>query len=210
MKLIQLLFVFFSISIYAQKDVNAMHFDENSIYIIGRSTKSKQDIIAKDFNLKDTLTTHVGIGIVENQKLIIYNITNDIADSERSAFVKENINEFLKVKDLLSFSIWSCKSDTDEIKKAKDILSQYKEKIIEFDYDFLINNEKLYCSEFVCEVLKKTNAAKFQFDAVQKKLNPFYSQALKREILTYIPVDFFLSDTKFNLLYKFDSNKTEM
>jgi hypothetical protein len=60
-----------------------------------------------------------------------------------------------------------------------------------FDRGFQIKEDDiLYCLEFVCDVLNKTDAVKFSFKPIRKKLNEFYATALDRKTLKYIPVDF--------------------
>lgn len=84
--------------------------------------------------------------------------------------------------------------------KFKSSIVEYLKRRIDFDYSFKMNNDdELYCSEFASQVLAKTNAEKFYCLPETKKLNLFYSRALHRETLVYIPVDFF---TKFNVFTK--------
>lgn len=49
----------------------------NSIFIFTRSTAMKAAYIADDFNLKDSLSTYVGIGLKVNENYQIYNVTNE-------------------------------------------------------------------------------------------------------------------------------------
>lgn len=45
------------------------NFSNSKIYIFGRSTKRKQRIIARDFNVNNPLLTHIAIGLYQQQEL---------------------------------------------------------------------------------------------------------------------------------------------
>lgn len=59
------------IHIFAQ---NIQKEEDEHIYVFTRSTTNKKGFIAEDFNIKDSLSTHVGIGFFENGKYQVYNV----------------------------------------------------------------------------------------------------------------------------------------
>ena len=77
-----------------------MKLTENNIYIVGRSTKYKQNIIAKDFNIKDSLLTHIGLGLLEDGVLKIYNISNYLLNDFGSSLMVEDLESFINVNSL--------------------------------------------------------------------------------------------------------------
>jgi hypothetical protein len=182
-------------------------FSEENVYIVGRSTKRKKDIIAKEFNIINKTLTHIGVGIFENNMLRIYSISNYNLVKDVSALVIESIDEFINVDDISYYSIWEKKCSKTDIANLKINVQRYQTKNIIFDYDFKMDNGKLYCSEFVYLLLKETNISNLEFFPTKKKLNRFYSKALKRNILEYIPTDFFLESKEFKLVYTFNINK---
>lgn len=178
-----------------------MKLTENNIYIVGRSTKYKQNIIAKDFNIKDSLLTHIGLGLLEDGVLKIYNISNYLLNDFGSSLIVEDLESFINVNSLTYYSIWEKESIAKDIDRLKKTLNSYIDTIISFDGDFMLGNENLYCSEFVYLVLKQIDALNIKLTPRIKKLTPFYSRALRRDYLEYIPVDFFQEYDDFKLLY---------
>lgn len=176
------------------------------IYIVCRATKNKQNIIAKDFNLKDSLITHIGLGVKTNNGLIVYNVSNFKKSASASSLVIESLDEFLKIDDLIAYSVWSIKvKDIVKIDKLYNLIKKSQEIKVEFDYDFSLDNgkTKLYCSEFVYNMLTLSGIIA-NVEPVVKKLNPFYSKALKRNELEYIPVDFFQINEDFQKVNVYD------
>lgn len=178
-----------------------MKLTENNIYIVGRSTKYKQNIIAKDFNIKDSLLTHIGLGLLEDEVLKIYNVSNYLLNDFGSSLIVEDLESFIDVNSLTYYSIWEKESTAKDIVRLKKTLNSYIDTIITFDDDFMLKNKGLYCSEFVYLVLKQIDELNIELTPKIKKLTPFYSRALRRDYLEYIPVDFFQEYDDFKLLY---------
>ena len=150
--------------------------------------------------MKDSLMTHIGIAYVEKDSLVVFNVSNDKKNKKGSSLLREGLNSFVNQDGINYYSVWEYKTNVSEMDKLKKVIKEYSERKIDFDYAFRINKgNELYCSEFVSEVLLRTNPKKFQYLPKTKKLNSFYSRALHREILEYIPVDFF---TEFNVFTK--------
>ncbi len=176
--------------------------EKNAFYLVCRSTKTKKHIIAKDFNVTDTLVTHVGIGFISNEGLSIFHVSNDKKNSRNSSLIKENLKQFLSDKQVSYYSIWQYKLDANLVKELKKNVNKTHTNNVEFDYSFDLDNNKLYCSEFVYKVLRDFGKQKFKFSTKVKSLNPFYTMALKRSKLKYIPVDFFIKDSNFKKVYE--------
>lgn len=187
----------FGNKIYAQQ-----HFslDEKVIYIVTRSTQSKEGFVASSFNITDKIISHIGIGYVENNKLMVYNVSNYKSDNRGSFLQKETLNDFISEKGIEYYSVWKHKPDKKTFDEFRTLVKKKNSKVIKFDKDFSLNNNDLYCSEFVFNLLKDLKLT--SFSPVKKELGIAYSVALGRKILEYIPVDFFLSENKFNLLYE--------
>lgn len=193
MKIVSLFFLSF---FFANAQVPLLK-NNNSIYIITRSTEHKRGIIAKDFNLLDSLSTHVGIGFLENDTLKLYNISNTEVNKYGSSLIIDDYNSFVNLKDFKYCSIWSYNLNVVEMIKFKKILRSFNNSSISFDNEFDLKNNKFYCSEFVHKVLNKFDKTIFHSKPIRKKLNLFYSKALKCTFLEYIPVDFFQVNSHF-------------
>lgn len=178
-------------------------YRSDCIYLVCRGTKQKVGLIAEKYNLKDTKSTHVGIGYFQGKNLVIYHVTNDHDGPTDLAI--QSLSEFKNPHDLFYLSIWMCPSSAKEVYRLKKILqSSSKQKII-FDTDFKAHNNKLYCSEFCAEVLKKLNRKKFDFPVKKQTLDFFTSKILGCEVLEYYPVDFFQTSIYFKKV--FEQNK---
>ncbi len=154
---------------------------------------SKHNIIAGDFNIKDTLLTHIGIGYYDGNNLTIFNMSPTKTDSKGSNLIVEGLAEFIDYEDILYFAVYEVKADSAEISKMKKLFNNYRNKVYLFDQQFvLFRNEALYCSELVAKTLFDVNPERFKIRPTIKKLNYFYSNMLKVNNFTYIPVDFFL------------------
>lgn len=175
-------------------------FEKKFVYLFFRSTENKINIIAKDFNINDTLMTHVGLGVYSENKIMIYNI--DVSDVD-SALKVDNLESFTNISQIKAFSIWKLPKNNSQYRKLKNYLLNLRNKFFEFDYSFTRNNKKYYCSEFVYEILSKSNIIKETL-YVSKELNKFYSKALKKDILIYIPVDSFLYLEKIEFVFSKD------
>ena len=172
--------------------------DKNAIYLVCRSTKSKLNIVARDFNVKDSLITHIGIAYLENNELKVYNVSNFKTNKSGSSLVSEKLESFLDIKDIVYFSIWRIQSNEEELNRLKSILSEFEKRTIHFDNSFELKDDNYYyCSEFVYLILKKLDSSKYNFSPITITLNSFYSKALRTEKFIYIPVDFFQLENVF-------------
>lgn len=170
------------------------------IYLICRGTRQKVGLIAEKYNLKDSKSTHVGIGFVQGKNLIIYHVTND--SDGPSDLVIQSLSGFKNPNDLFYLSIWMCPSSAKEISRLKKILQSYSKQKIVFDTDFKAHNQKLYCSEFCAEVLEKLNPKKFKFSMKRQTLDFFSAKILGCDVLEYYPVDFFQSSVYFKKIFE--------
>lgn len=178
-----------SLSSYSQSS-NPISFEEETIYIVARSTQSKEGLVASNFNIKDKVLSHIGIGYAVNNELMIYNVSNYRVDEKGSSLLKETLSEFTSEKSTTYFTIWKYKADKKDFNTLKRTLGKMLPKIVKFDNQFALDNEDVYCSEFVFNVLKDLNLTSFK--PIKKDLGIIYSMASGRKTLEYIPVDFFI------------------
>lgn len=174
--------------------IKNLEFDDNSIYLIQRGTTGKLGNVAKDFNISNKYASHLGIGFVENNTLTVYHVYVKKNDEKNNLYV-ETISDFIKPDDLNYLSIWKLK-DIDKIKfnDVKQSLINSEKENISFDFDFDEGNKKYYCSEYIVRELEKNNIT--IMPEHQKNLIGMAKQILKKDTLTYFPVDGFENTQK--------------
>jgi len=180
----------------------AISFDTLSIYMLCKGTKSKMPIVARQFNYEDTNSTHVGIGLVINGKLVIYNMVNT---SREIALRQDSMGSFLQDETVFYFSIWKANGTQLELKRLRSFIEKKVNSRPGFDNMFDLNNgdQLLYCSEFCLKALIAANKKKYSFQPRVISLeNQLFENILKRKILKYMPVDFFQRSTYFKKLYE--------
>jgi hypothetical protein len=108
-----------------------------------------------------------------------------------------SLHEFV-ANDAKICEIWQIDLTALEAQKLQHGLDSISHcKTIHYDYAFDLGNNNLYCSEFVYQLFKSMNVKKFRFlvskDKLQYPLNLLY----RKDSITYIPVDFFKTNTHF-------------
>lgn len=182
------------------KNFDKIILHEQAFFLVTRGTRSKGNFIAEKFNLNDKCSTHVGIGIIENGSLKIFNVTNEEKDSP-SALVREAVERFINLPDIEYFSIWECRATPETLQELQRLLYDHLKRKVAFDFDFNpADDANMYCSEFCAKILKALHPD-FEYALTETKLDPFYSLALERKTLLYWPVDFFQSNSLFKKIY---------
>jgi hypothetical protein len=166
--------------------------NEDNVYLICRGTKNKQNLIAENFNMAHKEITHIGLGLIENNSLNIYNISVD-KKVNNSSLVVETWEDFKNLPDIFYIGAWAIPSHKNDIAKLKSILRKYTEMEIAFDYDFnLEDNNNFYCSEFVAKVLNELD--RFIFTTFKKEAISILKRIINKDEFEYFPVDFFLQN----------------
>lgn len=181
------LLIIFLLSNFLQS-VSTSNFDEEHVYIVARSTKSKAGIIKK-FNLTDANFNHIGIGLFQNERFNVY----DFSDQNLQAFNVQNLESFI-TKETTHLKIFAAPINPAQQQIIQNRISLYSN--FQFDHDFLLNNNRYYCSEFCFEILNFLFSNSFKPTTIRLS-DPFITGYLQREMFEYIPVDFFLASNKF-------------
>jgi len=169
--------------------IKNLDFEDQTIYLIQRGTTGKLGNLAKDYNIKNKYASHLGIGFLENNTLKIYHVDVDKNQNNNNLYI-ENISEFIKPEDLNYLSVWRLKNiDSEKFNHIKKTLQQSEKENILFDYSFDENNKAYYCSEYIVRELQK-NHLEIMSDH-KKSLVGMAKQILKKNSLTYYPVDGF-------------------
>ena len=172
------------------------------IFMLTRGTLSKRNMIGKMFNISDTNSTHVAIGIVKNRKMKVFSVEDEVVGKTQLKF--GGIREFLFPTDVFYVSIWFANMKSKDIRAVNSICKKFLLKEVQFDYEFeLKNGDRYYCSEFCAEVLNQVFPARLQFMPVVKEITGLYRNVLGRSVITYFPVDFFQVSAHFTKIAEF-------
>ncbi len=92
--------------------------NKDKVYLIFRGTNTKEGFFARDFNIKDTLSSHVGILIHNQPNWYVYNVSDFKDDS--SDYKKQKIEDFFNFKkeNIFYASLWKIEG-LDFLKKEK-------------------------------------------------------------------------------------------
>ena len=109
-----------------------------------------------------------------------------------SSLIVESWAQFINGKDVFYTAIWELKISKKQQRQFKNILQKYLKEKIQFDDMFKLDNDKLYCSEFVAKILNESEIGKYL---------PSVKNIKQSNEFIYYPVDFFLSNNRFKLIY---------
>ncbi|RYG47863.1 MAG: hypothetical protein EOO01_14260 [Chitinophagaceae bacterium] len=159
---------------------------EHHIFFLGRASTVKSSLIAKEFNITDSLISHVGIGIIEHGALRIYHVE----DKAGNAFSACTLDEFLSFG-IFYYCVYSLPLSSGSLERIVNLLKEHPP--VKFDKNLRLNNDDLYCSEFAYQILTSVEPEKFLQPPVTKKVTDQFARSyLGRDSISYIPVDFFL------------------
>lgn len=179
--------------------------NEDNLYLVCRGTTKKQNLIAEKFNITNKQITHIGIGFLNNNELIIYNVSID-KKINNSSLIIETFEDFINLSDIFHLEIWEINSNQSDVVKLKSTINKYIEKKVGFDYSFnLDDNKNLYCSEFVAKILNGLND--FQYNPCKKESNKLLKSIIKSDIFEYFPVDFFLQNPNITKIFEKSFNQ---
>lgn len=175
-------------------------------YLVFRGTNTKQGDIARDFNLSDRKSSHVGLAVFDSEEWRITHIVN--TDNPTSDLKSDTFASFLHqgTEKVFYTSIWEIDNlNQNEQKNLRLSLKKYHKKQFKFDRWFMVKDDhQLYCSELIQKILTEINPDKFKFELHKKKLKSFYATFLRRDTLSYYPVDIFQKHKYFKLVKEWD------
>lgn len=185
--------IVFSVYTHYNRDT---HLDEG-YYLVLFETDSKIAPHLRTFNrIEGTRYNHIGLLIRKfptNQLLHVHpdyrGAHNIISQIDLHTFVAN------KAKICEIWQVDFTASEKQKLQHALDSLSRCK--TIHYDYAFALDNGNYYCSEFVFALFKSLGSKKFRFDVSKNKLHYPLNLLYQKDSITYIPVDFFKTNTHF-------------
>ncbi|MBN2868963.1 MAG: hypothetical protein JXK08_09845 [Flavobacteriaceae bacterium] len=216
MKLIFSFYVLFIPLLISCKDNNISFIDKYGLdinrekqYLVFRGTKSKEGFFARDFNINDSLSSHVGFLSYVNDNWVVFHVSN--FKNKISDLKKDCLDQFFEPKNEEVFygSLWEITvSDNFKNRVVKEIENFESKKVI-FDKSFSLNDStKLYCSEFIVKLLEKSDSINFKFNTHNRQLKGIYKTYFRKDSLKYYPVDVFQDNKRINLIREFYFKKS--
>lgn len=188
------------------EDVCVKNIHKDSVYLIFRGTESKEGGIAKRFNIQHKDVSHVGILLYEQKQWVVFHVLNKY--KKKSCLHKESIGSFLdKTKEKIDYLAVYYTPFFDKSKIREKIKEISKEEI-SFNYTFVNDSPtKLYCSQFVVNVLKDSIQ---KFNYYKKYIsNPQHRIFIKKDTIEHYPVDMFFYDNRFYKKYEWTKENNE-
>ncbi|WP_296381044.1 hypothetical protein [Winogradskyella sp.] len=199
--------LFFGCSNEYKRQVVNLGLNKEKAYLIFRGTNTKEGFFAREFNIKDTLSSHVGFTLFDSSRWNVFHVLEN--KNSTTDYNVEILDGFLnKEKNkVFYYSLWEIESlKLEEIDSLRKIIKRYKSKKITFDKNFSHKDStKLDCSEFICEALNKINSDKFNFEFHKRELKGIYKTYFKKDTLEYYPVDMFQSNANFKFFFEWNN-----
>lgn len=185
-----------------EKQILTILLDKETVYLVFRGTDTKEGFFARDFNIKDSLSSHIGLMVYNHENWVVYNVS-DFKDG-LSDLKRQKLDEFYDIqKENIKYaSIWRL-NNVDSLNTIKLIrlLQKYEERTIKFDRYFTLHDStKLYCSQFIRDILFKTDSVNFNFKTEKRELMGIYKTYFRKDTLEYYPVDIFQTNSNIEMI----------
>lgn len=185
--------IVFSVFVLYNRDTDL----DEGYYLVLFETNSKIAPHLRTFNrIVGSRYNHIGLLVRKFPTNQLLHVHPDYRGTH-NIIAQLGLHEFV-ANDAKICEIWQIDLTALEAQKLQHGLDSLSHcKTIHYDYAFDLGNNNLYCSEFVYELFKSMNVKKFRFlvskDKLQYPLNLLY----RKDSITYIPVDFFKTNTHF-------------
>ena len=185
--------IVFSVFVLYNRDTDL----DEGYYLVLFETNSKIAPHLRTFNrIVGSRYNHIGLLVTKFPTNQLLHVHPDYRGTH-NIIAQLGLHEFV-ANDAKICEIWQIDLTALEAQKLQHGLDSLSHcKTIHYDYAFDLGNNNLYCSEFVYELFKSMNVKKFRFlvskDKLQYPLNLLY----RKDSITYIPVDFFKTNTHF-------------
>ncbi len=100
-------------------------------------------------NIDNSPYSHIGIVLKVDEKTLIYHME---ADEQSDDLKIQSVLDF--TKNAKKIAVYRVKNSFEE-ENLKKILEDYEKSKIKFDYYFMLDNDTLYCTEFINEIYFK-------------------------------------------------------
>lgn len=185
--------IVFSVFVLYNRDTDL----DEGYYLVLFETNSKIAPHLRTFNrIVGSRYNHIGLLVRKFPTNQLLHVHPDYRGTH-NIIAQLSLHEFV-ANDAKICEIWQIDLTALEAQKLQHGLDSISHcKTIHYDYAFDLGNNNLYCSEFVYQLFKSMNVKKFRFlvskDKLQYPLNLLY----RKDSITYIPVDFFKTNTHF-------------
>lgn len=166
--------------------VEEMILKENG-YLIFRSYDGKFSGAISNYNAGVTKVSHVGLLLFMHNQWTV----SHFLDGPIQGLRLDSLEEFIDGNPD-HVSIWKIEVENDgSYQEVLRYMEHHLKEKTQYDHHFLLNNDRLYCSEYVVEALQILNAKSFTFIPHRKLLSSMERAYFQRDTLIYYPVDIF-------------------
>ena len=176
MKLLTLLFIFYSLFVTFGNGTNHSNVDAAGGYDIdpyamineGQSLLKDGDLVVRlnrdpssqfirNLNRHDKTYSHSGVVIYENGYPYVYHMVMG-EENPSGKMKKDSLIRFCNPRKNMAYGIFRYDLNKKEIEKLKAIVHDWYDRGIRFDPAFnLSSNDKMYCSEMISKALEKAS-----------------------------------------------------
>lgn len=172
---------------------------KDCIYLIFRGSDSKYGRVITEFNQYNRFENHVGVLVYQEKNWFVFHYI----DTKLEGVFKEKLDLFITHKNITRYSIWKIE-DFCYDQNPRTFLNDKKFNTIKYDMDFSLNNNDLYCSEFVTLFLEDVDSIRFNFIPQKIKIGNILGAFFGRDTLEYYPVDIFQTHPDIIKVYEWE------
>ena len=147
------LFMYLASNLFEEKiskKENQQSFDLNIIKSGDIIFRKERNFLSNMFsNIDKSKYSHIAIALKVGENLKIYHIESN---SEKDDLKIDTFEKFTKFASKIAVYRYSKEIDSEKIIQ---ILEEYEKNKIEFDIDFELENDKLYCTELINDIYLK-------------------------------------------------------
>ena len=147
------LFIYLASNLFEKKiskKENQQSFDLNIIKSGDIIFRKERNFLSNMFsNIDKSKYSHIAIALKVGENLKIYHIESN---SEKDDLKIDTFEKFTKFASIIAVYRYNKEIDSEKIIQ---FLEEYEKNKIEFDIDFELENDKLYCTELINEIYLK-------------------------------------------------------
>jgi hypothetical protein len=181
------------------EEIKGLPLKNNCAYIVLKGSKGKLFKNISRFNLIHNKSSHVAIGLVDSNSILLHHITTS-KNSNGNNYYVETIDSFIaNDSNVVFFAIYQLNLNKIELETLKSNIGN--NRVFEYDYEFIDSNNKYYCSEYAVDMIQKCSD-RFKFNKRKFKVDDFIGFMTEDNILNIYPIDFITESKNVELIFR--------